>query len=129
MIKLILMALAVITAVLASAEMFYFLDSMPIVGKSVKDVLSPFGDNPALWSKNQGLYNDFVAVGLLWAAFCTDRRQRFSLASFFLGCIVVAGVYGAVTVKCLLFFLQSVPAAVAWIAIFIAHKSEHRAAG
>ncbi len=59
---------------------------------------------------NQGLYNGFLAAGLVWSCFPTpDLRVR----SFFLVCVVVAGLYGAATVGRKILFVQAVPAAVA----------------
>lgn len=58
---------------------------------------------------NQGLYNGFIAAGLLWAA-VANRRD---VAVFFLVCVIVAGIYGAVTVNRRVLFVQAVPAFIA----------------
>ncbi len=58
---------------------------------------------------NQGLYNGFLAAGLLWAA-ATGQRE---VALFFLGCVVLAGLYGAATVNRRIFFVQALPALLA----------------
>jgi putative membrane protein len=55
---------------------------------------------------NQGLYNGFLAAGLAWAV-ATVQSQ---VALFFLGCVVVAGLYGAMTVNRRIFFVQALPA-------------------
>jgi len=65
---------------------------------------------------NQGLYNGFLAAGLIWAA-ATGRRD---VALFFLGCVVVAGIYGAITVNRRIFFVQAVPALAAIVAVVLA---------
>jgi len=62
---------------------------------------------------NQGLYNGFLAAGLLWAVATTQPQ----VALFFLGCVVVAGVYGAMTVSRKIFFVQALPALVAIAAV------------
>ena len=62
---------------------------------------------------NQGLYNGFLAAGLVWAA-TTGQRD---VALFFLACVVVAGIYGAATVNRRIFFVQAVPALVAIAAV------------
>ncbi len=62
---------------------------------------------------NQGLYNGFLAAGLFWGLF--DHLPM--LVNFMLGCVIVAGLYGAYSVNKRIFFIQSVPAmlaAVAW---------------
>ena len=64
---------------------------------------------------NQGLYNGFLAAGLLWAA-ATGQRD---VALFFLGCVVVAGVYGAATVNRRIFFVQALPALLAIVAVCV----------
>ena len=48
---------------------------------------------------NQGLYNGFLAAGLIWSLFITDVDWHFNVALFFLLCVSVAGIYGA-TLKC-----------------------------
>ena len=55
---------------------------------------------------NQGLYNGFLAVGLLWAAFA----GKVDVVLFFLGCVVVAALYGAYSVSKRIFYVQGVPA-------------------
>ena len=55
---------------------------------------------------NQGLYNGFLAVGLLWATFA----GKVDAALFFLGCVVVAALYGAYSVSKRIFYVQGVPA-------------------
>lgn len=63
---------------------------------------------------NQGLYNGFLAAGLVWAAV----SARHDLALFFLGCVVVAALYGAWSVNRRIFFVQGVPALAALAAVF-----------
>jgi len=65
---------------------------------------------------NQGLYNGFLAVGLLWAA-ATSQQD---VALFFLGCVVVAGLYGAATVSRRILYVQAVPAVAAMAALWLA---------
>lgn len=61
---------------------------------------------------NQGLYNGFLAAGLFWGLF--DHLPM--LVNFMLGCVIVAGLYGAYSVNKRIFFIQSVPAILAAIA-------------
>ena len=65
---------------------------------------------------NQGLYNGFLAAGLFWAA--ASGRQ--DIALFFLGCVVVAALYGAYSVNKRIFFVQGVPAIAAIAAVLLA---------
>lgn len=62
---------------------------------------------------NQGLYNGFLAAGLIWSYFITDAVWSSNVALFFLGCVAVAGLYGAATAAKQILFVQTVPAAIA----------------
>lgn len=59
---------------------------------------------------NQGLYNGFLAAGLLWSLFISDNLWSIYIALFFLGCVVIAGLYGAYSVSKKIFFVQGLPA-------------------
>ncbi|HEX7250533.1 MAG TPA: DUF1304 domain-containing protein [Burkholderiales bacterium] len=60
---------------------------------------------------NQGLYNGFLAAGLAWGLALGPAGR--SIEAFFLGCVIVAGVFGAVTASRKILWIQAVPAAVA----------------
>ena len=62
---------------------------------------------------NQGLYNGFLAAGLIWSLLITDPVWSTHIAYFFLCCVIVAGIYGALTVQKSIFFVQSMPAILA----------------
>jgi len=62
---------------------------------------------------NQGLYNGFLAAGLIWALLVSDPAWSRNLALFFLACVAVAGIYGAATVQRTILYVQTVPAALA----------------
>ena len=64
---------------------------------------------------NQGLYNGFLAAGLVWAL--ASGPELLPRATFFLACIAVAGVYGAITVQRTILFVQAVPALLALAAL------------
>jgi len=64
---------------------------------------------------NQGLYNGFLAAGLVWGL-CLGTAG-FSVKVFFLACVIVAGVYGAITVNRKILFVQAVPAVAALLAL------------
>jgi len=65
---------------------------------------------------NQGLYNGFLAAGLLWGLWL--RGAGFDIKVFFLACVIVAGVYGAATVGRKILFVQALPAAIALALLF-----------
>ena len=67
----------------------------------------------AVLAANQGLYNGFLAAGLVWGL-VADRTD---VELFFLACVIVAGAYGAVTVNRRILFVQAVPAMLAFVAV------------
>lgn len=66
---------------------------------------------------NQGLYNGFLAAGLLWSLLAGPDMAR-ALASFFLGCVLIAGLYGAATASRRILYVQALPAALALLALW-----------
>jgi len=67
---------------------------------------------------NQGLYNGFLATGLVWSLFITNEEWSRNVALFFLSCVIVAGIYGAATASRKIFFVQAVPAIIAWLLVW-----------
>ena len=63
---------------------------------------------------NQGLYNGFLAAGLLWGL----ATAQWKVVLFFLGCVVVAALYGAYSVNKRIFFVQGIPAIAAIAAVW-----------
>jgi putative membrane protein len=59
---------------------------------------------------NQGLYNGFLAAGLTWSLLISDVSWSHNTALFFLSCVLVAGIYGALTASKRIFYVQAVPA-------------------
>ena len=64
---------------------------------------------------NQGLYNGFLAAGLVWGLWLGGAGLPVKV--FFLACVVIAGVFGALTVSRKILFVQALPAAVALVAL------------
>ena len=69
---------------------------------------------------NQGLYNGFLAAGLVWALLIADPAWQRNVASFFLGCVAVAGLYGAATAGKRILLVQTGPALLALAAVWLA---------
>ncbi len=78
-----------------------------------------FAERSAPLAANQGLYNGFLAAGLLWGAVAGDP-VGFQVRVFFLICVIVAGLYGAATVNRRILVVQAVPAAIALIVVLLA---------
>ena len=91
-------------------EMFYWNDP---VGREIFGTTPEFSAASAVLAANQGLYNGFLAAGLLWGLF-TGRRD---VKVFFLCCVIVAGVYGGLTAKMSILYVQAVPALAALLAV------------
>jgi putative membrane protein len=68
---------------------------------------------------NQGLYNGFLAAGLIWSLCITNPDWKLYVAVFFLCCIIIAGMYGAITASKKIFFIQSLPAIIALILLHL----------
>ena len=91
-------------------EMFAWTTRGPKTFRSLKPEL--FEPTKAL-AANQGLYNGFLSAGLIWSLVIGDPVWSLYVAEFFLGCVIVAGIYGAVTAQRSIFFIQAMPALIA----------------
>jgi putative membrane protein len=95
-------------------EMFYWdkPKGLKAFGMKLEDA-----KNSKTLAKNQGLYNGFLAAGLIWAIFSKNLDE---IALFFLICVTIAGVFGSYTTgKIQLFVVQSIPAIIGIILILI----------
>jgi len=72
---------------------------------------------------NQGLYNGFLAAGLIWTFFIGDPVWKTNISIFFLCCVIIAGVYGAMTASRKIFFIQALPAIIALAFILLRYKT------
>ncbi|MBA3682624.1 MAG: DUF1304 domain-containing protein [Bacteroidetes bacterium] len=72
---------------------------------------------------NQGLYNGFLAAGLIWSLIICDATWSCYVAYFFQGCVMVAGLYGAITVQRSILYVQTMPAGFAMLFTFLSQPS------
>ena len=77
-----------------------------------------FAAASASLAMNQGLYNGFLAAGLIFGLL----KKNLGFKVFFLCCIIVAGIFGALTVKMSILFIQAAPALLALILVLLAEK-------
>ena len=98
-------------------EMFFW--NHPL-GQRIFGITPEVSASSAVLATNQGLYNGFLAAGLLWGL-AMDRRE---IQIFFLICVVTAGVFGGLTAKTSIFLTQAMPAALALSAIWLSNSSE-----
>jgi putative membrane protein len=91
-------------------EMFLWTDP---VGHRIFGTTPEFAAQSAVLAANQGLYNGFLAAGLLWGL-VAGRRD---LKIFFLACVIVAGIYGGLTAKMSILYVQALPGLLALLAV------------
>jgi len=85
-------------------------------GRKTFGLTPEFSAQSKTMAANQGLYNGFLAAGLAWGIWL--GAPGFSVKVFFLACVIVAGVYGAMTVNKKILFVQAVPAVAALAALY-----------
>ncbi|MEA9358032.1 DUF1304 domain-containing protein [Bacteriovorax sp. PP10] len=90
-------------------EMFMW--TKPLGMKTFKND-AEFAKRSAVLAANQGLYNGFLAAGLLWSVFAPEH-MALPLKIFFLDCVIIASLYGWYSVNKRIFFIQGIPAIVA----------------
>jgi putative membrane protein len=77
-------------------------------------------DSSAVLAANQGLYNGFLAAGLVWSLIAADP-VGLHFKVFFLSCVIVAGLYGGATVSRRIAYIQATPAVVALAFVLVSH--------
>ncbi len=97
-----------------------FLWTTPI-GYQVFGLTPAFAEQSSSLAANQGLYNGFLAAGLIWSLM--RKEDAFSLKIFFLVCVIVAGVFGALTVKTSILIVQGTPALTALLLLVLSHRA------
>ncbi|MCL4131192.1 UNVERIFIED_CONTAM: hypothetical protein GTU68_041099 [Idotea baltica] len=97
-------------------EMFFW--NHPI-GQKVFGTTQEFAAETQFMASNQGLYNGFLVAGLVWGLVAKKR----DVTVFFLLCVIVAGVFGAITVKPTIFLVQALPAVFALGATMLSKPS------
>lgn len=93
-----------------------FLWATPFGAKTFKRPLDEMQQTKTL-AANQGLYNGFLAAGLVWSFFAANGHD---VRVFFLACVVVAGLYGAATASRTILFVQALPAIAALVVTLLA---------
>jgi putative membrane protein len=113
--------LTVILIIFVAFEHFYFLVLEMFMWTKPKGIKTfglkskEFAEETKVLAANQGLYNGFLAAGLVFGVI----QQNKTIAIFFLVCVVVAGIYGAYSTKQIkLFYVQGIPATLALISCF-----------
>jgi len=105
---------AVLHVVFLALEMFFW--TRPL-GRRVFGLSKERAQLTAALAANQGLYNGFLAAGLVWSL-CAGEFA-FQLQVFFLGCVIAAGVFGALTVGRAILWVQALPGAAALLLVLL----------
>ncbi len=92
------------------------------VGHKTFNLTPDFAAQSAVLAGNQGLYNGFLAAGLVWSL--VSKQDALGKQRFFLGCVVVAGIYGAATAATSIFFVQALPALIAIGAVWLSARGQ-----
>jgi putative membrane protein len=84
-------------------------------GRRVFGLSRELAESSRVLAANQGLYNGFLAAGLIWSLYA-----GFQAKVFFLVCVIVAGIFGGITAKRSILWTQGLPAAIALLLVFLA---------
>ena len=96
-----------------------FLWTRPMGLKTFRNSPEKAADSAVL-AANQGLYNGFLAAGLVWGLAQSVPAFGFQIKTFFLLCVITAGVYGAATVSRRILYVQAAPAAITLVLLWLA---------
>jgi putative membrane protein len=112
-------AAAVVVAIVAALHVYFLVLEMFLwrtpFGLRTFRMTKEAADSSAVLAANQGLYNGFLAAGLLWGLFAYGIVSGRAILTFFLACVIIAGLYGGATVNRRIVLIQSVPAAIALV--------------
>lgn len=118
------MVIAIILVGLVALEHVYimvlemFLWTTPKVRKTFGTTESFARETKSL-AANQGLYNGFLAAGLVWGLLHPDASMGYQIQLFFLLCILIAAIYGGLTAKKSILYMQGLPAFLALAAVLL----------
>src|SRR5262245_30222404 len=118
----------ILVALVALAHVYFlalemFLWTGPL-GLRTFGMTQEFANSTAVLAANQGLYNGFLAAGLVWGLLAGKPSRAIKV--FFLLCIIIAGVYGGITAKATILYVQALPAAVALVLVMLAPPASSR---
>ena len=89
-------------------------------GRRIFGLNAAYARESAALAANQGLYNGFLAAGLVWGLL--DGTSGFHLKVFFLACVIIAGIFGALTAKRTILWIQALPGAAALVLVLLAQS-------
>jgi putative membrane protein len=112
-------AASIVIAIVALLHVYFLVLEMFLwdkpTGRRAFGLTAEFAAQSKTLAANQGLYNGFLAAGLVWAL----AAHRSDVAMFFLGCVLIAGIYGGFTASRKILLIQALPAAIGLALLFI----------
>jgi putative membrane protein len=113
----------IVVAIVAALHLYFlvlemFLWTKPLGLKTFRQTQQK-ADDFAVLAANQGLYNGFLAAGLIWGLVHPAAGMGFQIKVFFLLCVIVAGLYGGYSVNRRIILIQAAPAALALVLLWI----------
>jgi putative membrane protein len=114
--KIFVLVVAIQHILFMALEMLFW--TKPL-GMKIFKTTPEFAQASAMLAANQGLYNGFLAAGLLWSLMHPDPAFSRQIAYFFLVCVIVAGAFGALTVSPRILLLQALPAILAFGLVYL----------
>ncbi len=88
------------------------------IGRKIFSMTPEVSASSAVLAMNQGLYNGLLAAGLIWGLWSGRRDVKL----FFLGCVIAAGIFGGITAKTSILFIQGLPALLAFVCVLLASR-------
>jgi len=117
-----LIAANIVIAVIALLHAYFlvlemFLWTKP-AGRRAFGLTAEFAEQSKVLAANQGLYNGFLAAGLIWGL--SLGLAGFGIKIFFLACVLIAGLFGGLTASRKILWLQALPAVIALVLLLVA---------
>ena len=120
---MILILAKILVAIVAVLHLYFLWLEMFAWTTRAKKVFRQFPDHlfepTKTLAANQGLYNGFLSAGLFWSLLIQDPIWQVYVALFFLGCVAVAGIYGAITASKKIFVVQALPALIGIVLLLL----------
>lgn len=120
MANVVTLLVAVFHVAILILEMFFW--NHPI-GQKIFNMTPEVAASSEVLAMNQGLYNGFLAAGLFWGLLAS----RTDIKAFFLGCVVIAGIFGGLTAKPSIIFTQGLPALIGLVLVLLSARKAKNA--
>jgi putative membrane protein len=116
------MTISILIGIVAALHVYFLVLEMFLwntaYGRKTFGLTSELSAATKILAANQGLYNGFLAAGLIWSLL-DPHDHAFEIKIFFLSCVIVAGIFGAATVSRKILFVQALPALVALVLLHL----------